>query len=128
MANFSSNRLVNRDPGSFQTVEAGYVQLTKTPDKPPGPFLRLGESGAIEAYFVDGENGSVVAVETNTNTSNRYVQLYVYVDNPYNSLDNPTEFNAWDYWKKLDLNWPKIDPRTGEPFSQYLEWWSPLAE
>ena len=47
----------------------------------------------------------------------RYAQLYVYVS----EAPEPG-------WKKVDTNWPKIDPRTGQPFDQYLEWYSPLAE
>ena len=96
------------------------------PNKPPGPFFYVDETGSVAVYDVDGEAGSVVAVETND--GGRYVQLYVYVDNPYIRLDEPDKFDAWDYWKKVDLNWPKIDPRTGQPFDQFLEWYSPLAE
>ena len=51
-----------------------------------------------------------------------YAQLYVYVESP-----DPDDF-SWEPWKKVDLNWPKIDPNTGEPFDQFLDWYSPLAE
>lgn len=38
------------------------------------------------------------------------------------------EFNSNCQWKRVDLFGPRIDPRTGQPWDPFLEWYSPLAK
>ena len=87
------------------------------------------ETGLAEYYSLPSEmssHGAMVSVSGIDGNGQAYNLLYVYIEQPTPS--DPTVPVAWDPWKLVDLNWPKIDPRTGQPFDQYLEWYSPLAE
>ena len=122
MANFESNRVVNRRPARFQQVEGTELRL-QTFGSPPE--TRLGgfpsvdpDTGLAYQYFLDYDevvNGAMIAVSVNNGLGAIYNELYVWIESAY-------------AWKKVDLDWPKIDPRTGKPYDQFLEWYSPLAE
>lgn len=104
------------------------IQLYVVDHKPPGPWFNGDGNGGLVWYDLPTggyTHGSMVAVGTNDGPGAIYNQLYVYIDNPSGSQDDD---GSWEFWKKVDLNWPKIDPRTGQPFDQYLDWYSPLAE
>ena len=73
--------------------------------------------------------GSLIASEVRL-SSGTVRKLYVYITffDYYGRVPVGDESLSWNPWKLVDLNWPKIDPRTGKPFDQYFEWYSPLAE
>ena len=124
MSNLDSARLTQRRPGSDNYRVGINPQLVRTPSVPPGPFRRADGLGGYEEWDLDPgayQQGTIVAVTGLTGNS-QYVQLYIYIDTP------DPEPDGWTNWKKVDLDWPKIDSRTGQPFDQYLEWYSPLAE
>ena len=88
------------------------------------------ETGLAEYYSLPSEmnsHGVMVSVSGIDNNNQPYNLLYVYVEQPPVSGAG-TVIETWNPWKLVDLNWPKVDPRTGQPFDQYLEWYSPLAE
>ena len=131
MSNLSSGRLVSRRPSHSQLINGVSPQLWLVPTVPPGPWVRRLPNDVRELWDLPTGSysaGSLVAVKTGSSRFSAFVELYVYVDNPYNDLDSPDQYNAWDYWKKVDLDWPKTDPTTGRPVDQFLEWYSPLAE
>ena len=124
MANLNNTRIVNRRPAQRQSVEGTAIQLYVVDHKPPGPWFDGDGAGGITFFDLPPEaysEGSMVAVYTNNGANATYNQLYVYVENTSGATN-------WDPWKKVDVNWPKIDPKTGEPFDQFLFWYSPLAE
>ena len=88
------------------------------------------ETGLVEYYSLPSEmnsHGVMVSVSGIDDNNQPYSLLYVYVEQPPVSGAG-TVIETWNPWKLVDLNWPKVDPRTGQPFDQYLEWYSPLAE
>ena len=97
------------------------LQLQVFPHAPlsrTGPWQVVDDAGLSFYYYLPTQevvDGAVIAVATNAGDEATYNELYVYVE------------SVGD-WRKADLNWPKIDPNTGQPFDQYLEWYSPLAE
>ena len=124
MANFDPNSIVNRSPARFQQVEGTELSV-QTFGNPPetrlGPFTKINPStGQYYEYYLESEavaNGTMIAVATNAGLGAIYNELYVWVQS-----------ETVHAWKKVDTNWPKIDPNTGRPFDQFLDWYSPLAE
>ena len=128
MINFSPNTIANRRPAQQQAVQGTELQLTVLPGPPPGPWLYLDSSGDPAAYAVEGDDlvdGRMIVVQTNNGPGAIYNEFYVYVAEEFSPV---SETPISGSWKKVDLNWPKIDPNTGQLEDQYLEWYSPLAE
>lgn len=101
---------------------------------PPG-FTLLRQPGAPEDELLACQvkvvgQGQVLAVYF---ADYSVVSLYVLIkDTP---STRPPEYglpvsdaSAKQYWKKVDLHWPKIDSRTGQEYDAALAWYSPLAE
>ena len=126
-----SHRVVPAANSIYMRTDGAPLQLRMVPSKPPGPWRRLKADGVTPEWWdlerKDYSHGSMVGVKLNTQYDNGYVQLYVYVDNPYDPVAEASSYESWDYWKQVDLDFPKIDPRTGKPFDQFLDWYSPLA-
>ena len=102
----------------------------------------------LEQGYPVSEHGSVVVIERD-NDGYKWVDMYVCVigSTSVGDHDNYGEFNSEEelqqyideisstpsgalisQWKKVDLDWPKIDPDTGLPYDQYKDWHSPLAQ
>ena len=96
--------------------------IQEVPHAPPGPWTV--PPGVSESHTALEEDGCAIYTQVigSAQVEYRYAQLYVYVTDPSGSDPN------WQPWKKVDVDWPKIDSRTGQPFDQFLEWYSPLAE
>ena len=131
MADPAPSRLVSRRPGSFSFNQGVSPQLWLVPSKPPGPWIRRSSGDVRELWdlpAISYSPGSLVAVKQGTSRLDSYVEMYVYVANPYDQLSEADLYWGWEYWKRVDLDWPKIDPNTGRPYDQFLDWYSPLAE
>ena len=127
MASFNPNRLVNRDPSKLQAQEGYSPQLYRLSTKPPGETYQRQEDGSYELVVLPDNfntHGSVFYIPGN-NEGDYYAQLYVYIDPPDNEL--MTQY-TWRPWKKVDLNWPKIDPDTGKYHDQHSLRYSGFAE
>ena len=125
MANFNENRLVNRSIqlGSYTGYSPRLFSLTAFP---PAPTYTKDYYNYNEVVLPDNfESHGVMFMWQKTLTSNEsYVELYMDVDEP----GDYTGATAWQPWKKVDVDWPKIDPDTGYPFDQFSDFYSGLAE
>ena len=90
---------------------------------PPWAYVRSGDTYVqwqpypeANGILIGGEIVVVPRLQADQRT--QYAEPWIYVIN---------EDGRTGAWKQVDLNWPKIDPRTGEPWDQFLEWYSPLA-
>lgn len=126
-----SNNIINRRPATGPHLAGYSPQLVAVGAQPPLPWNKKtgtgpGEPGgevAQERFPVElNFEGSMVVYYPQSAGAGAFGELYVYVP-------QPTIYTyGWKPWKKVDLVWPKIDPRTGKPYDQFLEWRSPLAE
>lgn len=123
-----SPSIVNRTTPQFQRLQGYSPRLYILTSKPPGPWARVsGETGLPEWWDLPPEaysHGSMVGVRKQHTDRTYYVKLYVYVDSPYDpSVEEETSLHyAWNHWKLVDLNWPKIDPDTGAKMDQFSNW------
>ena len=113
--------IVNRHPASHSLMEGFSPQLNVLPSPPPGPIIYPDETfGSVSVSYAGLYTGQLVAVQRGPS----YVELYCFIEPFEAGIENV----GLEGWKKVDLDWPKIDPNTGKPHDQYLEWYSPLAE
>ena len=124
------NSIVNRQPAISPHLAGYSPQLYRSGAQPPLPwYSKTGTPGEADGEKIQTTlplelsfEGSMVVYYPQPAGAGAFGELYVFVP-------QPTVFTeSWNPWKRVDLAWPKIDPRTGKPFDQFLEWRSPLAE